>query len=37
MHFISSQVYLENCHPILNYDIALMMALIAIAGNSTNI
>ena len=33
MHFIGSQMYLEHCYPILNHDIALMMALIAITGN----
>ena len=27
-------MYLEHCHPILNHDIALTMALIAITGNS---
>ena len=27
MHFIGSQKYLEHSHPILNHDIALMMAL----------
>ena len=26
-------MYLEHCHPILNYDIALTMALIAIIGS----
>ena len=27
-------MYLKHCHPILNHDIALTMALIAITGNS---
>ena len=26
-HFIGSQMYLKHCHPILNHDIALMMAI----------
>ena len=26
-------MYLEHCHPILNYDIALTMALITIIGS----
>ena len=26
-------MYLEYCHPVLNYDIALTMALIAIIGS----
>ena len=30
-------MYLEHCHPTLNHDIALMMALIAMKGNSINI
>ena len=30
-------MYLEHCHPILNHDIALMMVLIAITGNSIDI
>ena len=34
---ISSQGYLEHCHPILNHDIAVTMTLIAIAGNRINI
>ena len=36
MHLIDSQMYLEHCHPILNHDIALTIALIAIVGNSIN-
>ena len=35
LHFKGS-MYLEYCHPILNHDIALMTALIAITGNSIN-
>ena len=30
-------MYLEHCHLKLNHDIALMIALIAIKGNSINI
>ena len=36
MHFIGLQICLEYCHPKLIYDIALIMALIAIKGNSIN-